>query len=184
MQLKITGLKNLKMDNREKFDKYCNGELDYTKLTGELMNWDMQVWEKLGKYVEETLGDNLDKWLKFEKDYATELGRDYSRGFGIYFFTSSLNYDTLQLMFNDPILHNEYGEGFDEDDEDDEDGNHVQSEYSAISFFETIEDVEFHLSNDHRGTAVEAQCGTDPEKIFKGLKRIIDIYKEKCTKQA
>lgn len=58
------------------------------------------------------------------------------------------------------------------------------STHFAISFFENIEGVEFHLSNDYRGTSVEAQCGSDPEKIFQGLKRIIDIYKEKCTKQA
>lgn len=151
------------------------------KLTGVMLDWDIECWDKLGKYVDEVLGENLDRYLRFEKDYATEMGRDYTRGFGIYFFTSSLDYDTLQLMFEDPILHNEYGEGFDESDED---GNHIVSEYSAISFFETISDVEFHFSNDHRGTAVEARCGTDQEKIFQGLKQIIDIYKEKCIKQA
>ena len=133
------------MNSREKFEKYCNEELEYTKLTGFLMNWDINCWDKLGNHVDEVLGENLDKYLQFEKDYATRSGKDYRRGFGIYFFTSTLNYDTLQKMFDNHILHNEYGEGFDEDD--DEDGNPITSEYSAISFFENVEDVEFHFSN-------------------------------------
>ena len=47
------------MTNREKFENYCNGNLEYTKLTLVMMNWDIDCWEKLGKYVDEVLGENL-----------------------------------------------------------------------------------------------------------------------------
>ena len=80
--------------------------------------------------------------------------------------------DHLNLQ-ND--MHSEFGEGFDEDD-------HQGHQYA--SYIVNVDGLNFHIGYDHRGTSVEVESTKgepSPERLFKAMCALVDIYKEKNT---
>ena len=94
----------------------------------------------------------------------------------------------LKKMFGEPILHDEFGEGFEGEynDETDEYGEPDIKE-SYASWFVTINGVDLHIGFDHRGTKIEiniplSQQSNVPletaQKAFQVMKGLVDEYKK------
>ena len=117
---------------------------------------------------------------------------------GIFFMTAVLDADALRKMFGEPIYHDEFGEGFDGeyDEETDEYGEPDIKQLHA-SYFLKMGGERLHIGYDHRGTdidfAVEKGSVLDgywtsnsqiPDKLaercFETIKKLVDIYAEKC----
>jgi len=95
-------------------------------------------------------------------------------------------------MFGKPLLHNEFGEGFDGvyDEETDQTGEPDIKE-SYASYFVNVGGTEFHIGYDHRGTGIEIEMSDkyqwsnkgssdkDSERCFESLKKLVDLYKLK-----
>lgn len=117
---------------------------------------------------------------------------------GIFFMTAVLDADALRKMFGEPIYHDEFGEGFDGeyDEETDEYGEPDIKQLHA-SYFLKVGGERLHIGYDHRGTgidfAIEKGSVLDgywtsnsqiPDKLaercFETIKKLVDIYAEKC----
>lgn len=109
----------------------------------------------------------------------------------INFLTGVLDNKALQNMFGNPILHDEFGEGFNgEYDEETDEYGEPDIKESFASYFVTIGDTQLHIGYDHRGTSVEVKV---PEKFnydtnfsneyarmcFEALKSLVLFYKLK-----
>jgi hypothetical protein len=192
---------------REKLEKYVKGDIHYTRIMNIIMNNRSKDWySELGKYINETL--DIEKiphlsyfveQLKKPKGIITNLKyfssdeRIYS-SIAIDFLTSVLDDKALENMFGEPILHSEFGEGFDgewNEELDDYDDPEIKEYYA--SYFVNVGGTNFHIGYDHRGTSIEIEgkykLRLDPTKnlpsneeaksCFESLKKIVDLYKSK-----
>ena len=191
---------------KDKLQKYMNDEIFFTPIMNIMFNNRSKDWyAELGKYIDESIDiskvPDFAFYEKFrpKKNIATKikdfLSNDSRFYFGIasMFITSTLDASALKKMFGEPVLHNEFGEGFDgEFDEELDDYLEPEIKESYASYFVTINNVDIHIGYDHRGTDIEMNIGEkgninyipsdkDVELVFETLKKIVDLYKEKCT---
>ena len=93
-------------------------------------------------------------------------------------------------MFGEPILHDEFGEGFEgEYDEETDEYGQPDIKESFASYFVDVEGTNFHIGYDHRGTIIEVETSEfdidnvssddEAKKCFESLKKLVDLYKEK-----
>lgn len=95
-------------------------------------------------------------------------------------------------MFGEPIYHDNFGEGFDgEWNEDLEDYDEPEIKSSFASYFVTLNNINFHIGYDHRGTTFEVEINSenglnfdnskDPdseiEKLENACKEFINLFK-------
>lgn len=190
---------------KDKLQKYMNGEIFFTPIMNIMINNRSKDWyAELGKYIDESIDISkvpdfaFYEKLRPKKNIATKikdfLSNDSRFYFGIasMFITSTLDASALKKMFGEPVLHNEFGEGFDGDwNEDEDDYDEPEIKESHASYFVNVDGHEFHIGYDHRGTRVEVGLDkkfnynsdiTDEqaEKCLEGLKKLFDLYKEKC----
>lgn len=189
---------------KDKLQKYMNGEIFFTPIMNIMINNRSKDWyAELGKYIDESIDISTVPDFTFyekhrpKKNIATKikdfLSDDSRFYFGIasMFLTSTLDEVALKKMFGDPILHDEFGEGFDgEWNEEEDEYDEPEIKESHASYFVNVAGQELHIGYDHRGTRVE--IGLDKKftygdisdeqakKCLDGLKKLFDLYKEKC----
>lgn len=107
------------------------------------------------------------------------------------FVTSTLDENALKKMFGEPILHSEFGEGFDgEYDEETDDFLEPGIKESYASYFVNVGGSDFHIGYDHRGTRIEIGLSKPfsyerkpsdqlAESCLQSLKDLFDLYKKK-----
>jgi hypothetical protein len=143
---------------------------------------------EVGKYFVDLFDGKLPGRLSFYDDKIRDLGvidklsgksdRVYNT-IGIFLFTSVFDDDVLQKLFGDPLFHDEFGEGFEgEYDEETDEYTEPENKYGFASYFVEIDGVKFHIGYDHRGTTMEVEEGTTPEKLVDCIKKLIDKYHE------
>ena len=170
---------NIMINNRSKdwyveLGKYIDGTIDISKVP--VLSWDVK---------NKPIGNIHTKIDDFNNPY----NRFYSN-LSTMFTTTVLDDVSLRKMFGEPILHSEFGEGFDGDwDEELQEYKDSDIIESCASYFITSGGVDFHISYDHRGTKIEIDLGksydsrpTDDmaERCLGGLKSLVDLFKEKC----
>lgn len=193
------------MENKLK--DYIGGKKFYTPIMNIIMNNRSENWyAELGKYITETLDIEKITYLSFFvdrlkerkglitkiKDFISPESRTYT-SIAISFLTGVLDEKALENMFGKPIFHDEFGEGFDgEYDEETDEYGEPEIKESYASYFVNVGGTEFHIGYDHRGTGIEIEVPTkfnydsdfsdkDAKKCFDSLKKIVDLYKEKCS---
>ena len=103
---------------------------------------------------------------------------------GTFFLTGSggLDEKSLEIMFGEPMYHNEFGEGweemYDESDMIIPINDKRKQKNSYASYFLTIKGIKIHIGFDHRGTSIEMEDGTTPIQAFNVIKSLVDIYKQ------
>jgi hypothetical protein len=191
----------------QKLKDYTGGKIHYTPIANIIMNNRSKNWyAELGKYITENLDIEtipelswLAPRLKEKKNLVTKikdfLNDDNQLYFSVasFFLTSALSAKktgALKKMFGEPILHDEFGEGFEGeyDEETDEYGQPAIKE-SFASYFVDVEGTNFHIGYDHRGTIIEVETSEfdidnvssddDAKKCFESLKKLVDLYKLK-----
>jgi uncharacterized lipoprotein YehR (DUF1307 family) len=193
----------------QKLKDYTGGKIHYTPIANIIMNNRSKNWyAELGKYITEILdiekiptlsflSDRLKEQLTRKniitkiKDFISPEVRTYE-SISIFFLTSSLDEKSLENMFGKPLLHDEFGEGFDgEYDEETDEELEPEIKESYASYFVNVGGTEFHIGYDHRGTGVEIQIPNkfnytsgvftddDAKKCFESLKKLVDLYKLK-----
>lgn len=188
----------------QKLKDYKNGKIHYTPIQNIMMNNHSKDWYvELGKYINETLDtDNIPKLKFFSKklkerkglitkikDFVSPENQAYS-SISINFITSVLDEKSLENMFGKPLLHDEFGEGFDgEYDEETDDYGEPEIKESYASYLVNVDGTNFHIGYDHRGTGVEIEVpkkfnhdensDEDAKKCFESLKKLVDLYKLK-----
>jgi hypothetical protein len=186
--------------NQEKLNEYIGGMKNYTTLMNIIINNRSKDWySEIGKYINNNLDISKIESLSFFNDIIKEQTfceriknkiskrYDINSRIAIHFLTSTLDDVALRNMFGEPLLHDEFGEGFDGeyDDETDEYGEPEIKE-SYASHFATFGGVDMHIGYDHRGTSIEVNGRYEmhnddayAEKIFNALKELVDLYKSK-----
>ena len=189
---------------RQKLQDYSQGKIHYTPIMNLMMNNRSKDWySELGKYIVDNLDiekipelafytDKLKKQKTIVtkmKDYFNSPDRTFS-SIAISFLTSALDEEALKKLFGDPILHDEFGEGFEgEYDEESDEYGEPQIKESYASYFVNVGGVDFHIGYDHRGTGIEIDIpfnmsgdvkDSEVQKCFDGLKALVDLFKEKC----
>ena len=188
----------------QKLKHYKNGKTHYTPIQNIMMNNHSKDWYvELGKYINETIDtDNIPKLKFFSKklkerkglitkikDFVSPENQAYS-SISINFITSVLDEKSLENMFGKPLLHDEFGEGFDgEYDEETDDYGEPEIKESYASYFVNVDGTNFHIGYDHRGTSIEIEVpkkfnhgenfDEDAKKCFESLKKLVDLYKLK-----
>jgi hypothetical protein len=189
----------------QKLKDYSEGKIHYTPIMNIILNNRSKNWyDELGKYITETLdigkipeldfiSDRLNKRksvLTKIKDFLTEDSRLYF-SVASFFLTSALNKKSLENMFGKPILHDEFGEGFEGDwDEETDEYGEPEIKESHASYFVNVDGTNFHIGYDHRGTGIEIEIPSkfnydgvfsdeDAKKCFESLKKLVDLYKLK-----
>ncbi len=189
----------------QKLKDYTKGKNHYTPVMNIIMNNRSENWyAELGKYITEELDIEKIPYLGFYadklkerksiitkiKDFISPESRTYT-SVAIHFLTGVLDEKALENMFGKPLLHSEFGEGFDGeyDEETDEYGEPEIKEYYA-SYFVNVGGTNFHIGYDHRGTGIEIEVPSksnydgnfsdeDAKKCFESLKKLVDLYKLK-----
>ena len=190
----------------QKLKDYTGGKAHYTPIANIIMNNRSKNWyAELGKYITETLDIEtipelswLAPRLKEKKNLVTKikdfLNDDNQLYFSVasFFLTGSLDEKALENMFGKPLLHDEFGEGFDgewNEEKDDYDEPEIKEFYA--SYFVNVGGANFHIGYDHRGTGIEIQIPNkfnytdgvftdeDAKKCFESLKKLVDLYKIK-----
>jgi uncharacterized lipoprotein YehR (DUF1307 family) len=190
----------------QKLKDYSKGKTYYTPIMNIIMNNRSENWyAELGKYINEKLDIEkiptlsfLSDRLKERKNLVTKIKdfispevRTYE-SISMFFLTSSLDEKALENMFGKPLLHDEFGEGFDgEYDEETDEELEPEIKESYASYFVNVGGTDFHIGYDHRGTGVEIQIPNkfnytsgvftddDAKKCFESLKKLVDLYKLK-----
>lgn len=185
------------MNFQDKLNQYVGGEADYTSLMNIVLNNRSKDWyEELGKYIVSQMDISKVPQLEFfadkiqtgavkkVKDFAGFRDRTMS-SIGIFFLTSVLDMATLTKIIGDPLLHNEFGEGFDQGERY-YSKPRIRADYA--SWFLTINGIDLHIGCDHRGTSIEIgvpfnnETGevsdVDAKKVFEVLKGLVDLYKK------
>ena len=173
-----------------------------------IMNNRSEDWyAELGKYITENLDiekipylSYFSEKLKKEKSLITKIKDFVSPNEQIYtsiaisFLTGGLDEKSLENMFGKPLLHDKFGEGFDgewNEEKDDYDEPEIKEFYA--SYFVNVGGTDFHIGYDHRGTGIEIQIPNkfnytdgvftdeDAKNCFDALKKLVDLYKEKCN---
>lgn len=193
---------------KNKLNDYLSGKTHYTPIMNIIMNNHSENWyADLGKYITETLDIEKIPYLSFFsdklkerkgittkiKDFISPESRTYT-SIAIHFLTGVLDENVLENMFGKPLLHDEFGEGFDgEYNEETDDYDEPEIKESYASYFVDVDGTEFHIGYDHRGTGIEikipfkfnytegAFTDGDAKRCFESLKKLIDIYKEKSN---
>ena len=188
----------------QKLKDYTGGKIHYTPIANIIMNNRSKNWyAELGKYITDTLDIEtipelswLAPRLKEKKNLVTKikdfLNDDNRVYFSVasFFLTSALSAKKLKKMFGEPILHDEFGEGFDgENDEETYEYGEPDIKESFASYFVNVEGTNFHIGYDHRGTIIEVETSKfdidnvssddEAKKCFESLKKLVDLYKEK-----
>ena len=192
----------------KKLKDYSTGKTHYTPIMNIIMNNRSENWyAELGKYINEKLDIEkiptlsfLSDRLKERKNLVTKVERlsrtvlevrTYESN-SMFFLTSSFYEKSLENMFGKPLLHDEFGEGFDgEYDEETDEELEPEIKESYASYFVNVDGTNFHIGYDHRGTGVEIQIPNkfnytsgvftddDAKKCFESLKKLVDLYKLK-----
>ena len=191
----------------QKLKDYTGGKKNYTPIMNIIMNNRSENWyAELGKYINETLDIEKIPYLGFYadklkerksvitkiKDFISPESRTYT-SVAIHFLTGVLDEKALENMFGKPIFHDEFGEGFDgewNEEKDDYDEPEIKEFYA--SYFVNVGGTEFHIGYDHRGTGIEIEIPNkfnydgnfsdeDAKKCFESLKKLVNLYKEKCA---
>ena len=191
----------------QKLKDYTGGKIHYTPIANIIMNNRSKNWyAELGKYITENLDIEtipelswLAPRLKEKKNLVTKikdfLNDDNQLYFSVasFFLTSALSAKktgALKKMFGEPILHDEFGEGFEgEYDEETDEYGQPDIKESFASYFVDVEGTNFHIGYDHRGTIIEVETSEfdidnvssddEAKKCFESLKKLVDLYKEK-----
>lgn len=194
------------MENKLK--DYKSGKTHYTPVINIILNNRSKNWyAELGKYICETMDiekipelNFLASKLKERKNIVTKIKdfispeiRTYE-SVAMFFQTQALDSEALEKMFGKPLLHNEFGEGFDGDyDEETDEYGEPEIKESFASYLVNVGGTNFHIGYDHRGTSVEIEIankidhrdyhgGTfsdkDAENCLESLKKLVDLYKE------
>jgi hypothetical protein len=191
----------------QKLKDYTGGKIHYTPIANIIMNNRSKNWyAELGKYITENLDIEtipelswLAPRLKEKKNLVTKikdfLNDDNQLYFSVasFFLTSALSAKktgALKKMFGEPILHDEFGEGFEgEYDEETDEYGQPDIKESFASYFVDVEGTNFHIGYDHRGTIIEVETSEfdidnvssddDAKKCFESLKKLVDLYKLK-----
>lgn len=163
-------------------------------------------YAELGKYIYEKIDISkvpdlaiyLNNKPKPTKNIATKIKDFFSEDNRFYFsiasmfITSTLDEINLKKMFGEPILHSEFGEGFDgEWNEEEDDYGEPEIKESYASYFVNVGGTEFHIGYDHRGTRVEVGLDqkfnydkgitdSEAEKCLQSLKGLVDLFKQKA----
>ncbi len=184
-----TPIMNIIMNNRSEnwyaeLGKYITEELDIVKIP------------YLGFYADK-LKERKSIITKI-KDFISPESRTYT-SVAIHFLTGVLDEKALENMFGKPIFHDEFGEGFDgEYDEETDEELEPEIKESYASYFVNVDGTNFHIGYDHRGTSIEIEVPTKflqrifgnhdgdfsdetAKKCFESLKKLVDLYKEKCA---
>lgn len=201
----------------QKLKDYIGGKTNYTPTANIMMNNRSRNWyAELGEYINETLDiekipylSYFSEKLKKEKSLITKIKDFVSPNEQIYtsiaisFLTGGLDEKALENMFGKPLLHDEFGEGFDgewNEEKDDYDEPEIKEFYA--SYFVNVGGANFHIGYDHRGTGIEIQIPNnsnstssddlnrvlkymnkftdeDAKKCFESLKKLVDLYKLK-----
>ena len=191
------------MENKLK--DYTGGKTHYTPIMNIIMNNRSEDWyAELGKYITETLDIEKIPYLSYFseklkkekslitkiKDFVSPNNQTYT-SITISFLTGGLDEKALENMFGKPLLHDEFGEGFDgewNEEKDDYDEPEIKEFYA--SYFVNVDGTNFHIGYDHRGTGIEIEIPNkfnydgnfsdeDAKKCFESLKKLVDLYKEK-----
>lgn len=167
--------------------KYINGEINYTPLTNIFLPYGKKIkknhYNELGKHICDIFDGKLPKELIYFEDAIKEIDKDdvYSvySSILIFFLTSVITPEILKKLFDEPIYHSEFGEGFygEYDDETDEYGESDITE-SYASYFVKIEGVKFHIGYDNRGTNVEVESTENAENTSNAIKKLINMVKD------
>ena len=195
------------MDNMEqKLKDYTNDNIYYTPIMNIMMNNRSENWyAELGKYITENLDIEKIPYLSYFsdklkkeknlitkiKDFVSPNNQTYT-SVAIHFLTGVLDEKSLENMFGKPLLHDEFGEGFDgEYDEETDEELEPEIKESYASYFVNLSGNNFHIGYDHRGTGIEIELPNkfqwsnkgssdlDAKKCFDSLKKIVDLYKLK-----
>ena len=195
------------MDNMEqKLKDYTNDNIYYTPIMNIMMNNRSENWyAELGKYITENLDIEKIPYLSYFsdklkkeknlitkiKDFVSPNNQTYT-SIAISFLTGGLDEKSLENMFGKPLLHDEFGEGFDgEYDEETDEELEPEIKESYASYFVNLSGNNFHIGYDHRGTGIEIELPNkfqwsnkgssdlDAKKCFDSLKKIVDLYKLK-----
>lgn len=166
---------------------YLKGDVIYTNIINILFD-PRRAWVAgIGEYIYNKYNGNLPSFfdyyenkIKGEKVLSPEELDNMYRSMGISFMTSLMYGDALENMFGEPILTDEYGEGFDDD-------VNFDNKYSYASYFVEINVQTFHIGYDHRGTGIELKVDQhkykysldEIEKVFNSMKKMVDLYKDK-----
>lgn len=198
---------------QNKLEDYISGKTHYTPIMNIIMNNRSEDWySELGKYITETLDIEKIPYLDYFvdklkekkglitkiKDFLSSDNRTYS-SIAIHFLTGVLDEKALENMFGKPLLHGEFGEGFDDDWDEEEDDYDEWRRSQGLpkikdfyaSYFVSVKGTNFHIGYDHRGTGIEIEIPSkfnyevesfpndDAKKCFESLKKLVDLYKEK-----
>lgn len=174
---------------KDKLKEYVEGNMNYTPILNILVNDHSKNWyAEIGKYIFNKFDGNLPKELKFfedkvKKKFIKNIFNDKEertfQSIGIFFLTSTLNKKALTDMFDKPLMHSDFGEGFEQD---------KHQGYQYASYFIDIDGYKLHIGYDHRGTGVEIEDGLTypvfqfpPQKLFEVICKLVDLYKEKVN---
>ena len=167
-------IKKVNEINSELQNYLDNSDENQTVLTIFLNNNENKdYYKKLGKYIIKTFNGELPKELKFIEN---SINKRKNSTVAIFFLTGVLSDDILRKIFGEPILHNEFGEGF-EGYNDNNDNDNV----SYASYFVEINGVKMHIGYDHRGTNIDTD-ESDANKVYGALKKLVDMTKEVICK--
>jgi hypothetical protein len=187
----------------------------YTPIQNLMMNNRSKDWyAELGKYIDETVdistipdfsyfetrrpkkndSNKIKDFGLFTKNDLSKIDNKYTEDINMFYFmiastfiTTILDEDVLRKMFGEPILHDEFGEGFDgEWDEESDEQLEPSIKESYASHFVKVGDIDLHIGYDHRGTKIEIKLDKeysskpsdiDTEKCLVALKMVVDLYK-------
>jgi hypothetical protein len=182
--------------------EYVDGKSYYTPIMNIMMNNRTKDWyAELGRYIDSKINiaeyDDFSYFVKHrpKKNLITKIVdfRDIDNRFyfsiSSTFLTSILDEQSLLKMFGKPILHDEFGEGFDgEWNEENDDYDEPSIKESYASYFVNISGTDFHIGYDHRGTRVEFKLESEykgnpsddvAEELLNSLKNLFDLYVKK-----
>jgi hypothetical protein len=165
---------------------YISGKTKLTPQLNILINdrTDRDWYAEIGKYFVDKFNGKLPESLSFFNDRIDKIKGNSDRVYssiGIFIFSSVFDEDVLKKLFGEPLYHDEFGEGFEgEYSEEIEDYLEPENKHSYASYFVEIDGVKFHIGYDHRGTSMEVEEGTSPQKLFDCIKTLINKYKEIC----
>ena len=190
---------------KDKLNSYIKEETFYTPILNIMMNNRSKDWyAELGKYIDDKIDITKVPDLAYcashrpKNNIATKIKDFLSSDSRFYFniasmfVTSTLDEKNLKKMFGEPLLHSEFGEGFDgewNEEEDDFDEPEIKEDHA--SYFVNVGGTDLHIGYDHRGTSVEIGLDKkfdydkditddEAERCLQALEKLVDLFKEKA----
>ena len=173
---------------KAKLNSYINEETFYTPISNIMINNHSKNWyEELGKYIDDTID------ISKVPDLSHCISHRVFFSIASMFVTSTLDDVNLRKMFGEPLLHSEFGEGFEgewNEEEDDFDEPVITESYA--SYFVNVDGTDLHIGYDDRGTRVEIGLNkkfdydkdiadVKAERCLQALEKLVDLFKEKCV---